>query len=105
MIDTEQPTFEGAITGNEHVNSRASDDSDEPRPKIVALSPGDEIKLDGETYRVRSVGKRVNFGQRGVYRLHIHVGAPASLYVDRDPYMLDMCNAPVREVDPEEVTV
>lgn len=96
------------ITGQLIVEKHEPDNSDEPRDSLTALSPGDTILFRGEEATVQSVGHRVNFGQRGMYSLGFGaevLGTVATLYVDRDPYLLDICNGPVHEVDPEAVQV
>lgn len=97
----QSPVFDYVI-----VDSRAWDDSDEPQQWLTRLSPGDTILFRGEEARVSSLGKRSNFGQRGLYQLGFDadvVGTTASLYVDRDPYLLDITNGPIQVVDPSEV--
>lgn len=87
---------------------REGDDSDEPRPVIAALLPGDTISIAGVECELQCVGERVNYGDEGVYRLGIPpsaFGTVASLYVDRDPYRLDFCRGRVYDVDPDEVEV
>jgi len=89
-------------------NRKTGDDSDEPRPEIATVSPGDRIHVGAVECRVFSVGKRINYGQRGVCRFSIPAdafGTVATLYADRDPYRLDFCNGKIFDIDPSEVTV
>lgn len=90
-------------------NCDDGDDSDEPREEIAAVSPGDVVTIGPVECSILSTGERVNFGQRGLYSLTLpwtgEFGAVATLYVDRDPYRLDVCNGKVYDVDPSEVVV
>lgn len=97
----QSPVFDYVI-----VDSRAWDDSDEPQQWLTELHPGDTILFRGNNARIVSLGTRSNYGQHGLYRLGFDVdvaGTTASLYVDRDPYLLDICNGPIQVVDPSEV--
>jgi len=90
------------------VDREAWDDSDEPRPEIADLGPGDRIRMCGEEIELDSVGSRVNHGPTGVYRLGIpyqNGRAVSTLWVDRDPYLLDICNGPIQVIEPSEVEV
>ena len=86
----------------------AYDDSDEPHGAIESVGCGDTICISGTDAHIISRGCRVNYGQRGLYRFTLRpdaFGVVASLFVDRDPYELSLCNGPVREIDPSEVSV
>jgi len=88
--------------------SDGSDDSDEPQGAIQSVRCGDTICIAGTDAHIISWGRRVNYGQRGLYKFTLRpdaFGVVASLYVDRDPYELSLCNGPVREIDPAEVSV
>jgi hypothetical protein len=101
---TESPVFDRVIVDRHDYD----DGSDEPRPEIAALGPGDTILFRGGEVRLSSVGQRCHNGRRELYRIGFPpeaVGTVATLYVDRDPYLLDVCNGPIEVVDPEEVTV
>lgn len=90
------------------VDRKASDDSEEPRLDIANLSPGDAIALRGDRVELSSTGKRMNHGQTGLFRLGFmepRTDTVASLWVDRDPYLLDICNGPIETVDPADVEV
>ena len=89
-------------------NRHDGDSSDEPRPEIEALTPGDRVRIRGVECKLQSTGKRVNYGQRGLYSLGIPpeaFGTVATLYVNRDPDRLDICNGEVYDIDPSEVDV
>jgi len=95
------PVFDRVI-----VDSRAWDESNEPANWLSDLSPGDTLRFLGEEAKITSLGFRKSYGQRGLYRIGLHpdvVGTVATLVVDRDPYLLDVCNGPVYSVDPSEV--
>lgn len=84
------------------------DGSDEPRPEIAALGPGDTILFRDDEVRLSSVAYRCHHGRHDLFKLGFPpeaVGTVASLYVDRDAYLLDVCNGPIEVVDPSEVTV
>jgi len=90
------------------VDPDASDDSDEPRDALKTVHAGDTIHVDGTEAHVISRGRRINYGQRGLYNFTLSpaaFGTVASLYVDRDPYKLSICNGPVREIEPKAVEV
>jgi len=90
------------------VDPDASDDSGEPRDALKTVHAGDTIVVDGTEAHVISRGRRINYGQRGLYRFTLRpdaFGTVASLYVDRDPYRLSLCNGSVREIDPKAVEV
>lgn len=105
---TELPdgVIHGKLSGDPTVTSKAADESAEPRDAIAAVDAGDTIRFEGELVRVISVGRRVNFNQRGVYRFTLSaedIGTASTLYVDRDPYLLNICNGPVRAIAPQDV--
>lgn len=92
----------------QRVDPDASDESDEPRRELEAVHAGDTIVVDGVAAHVVSRGRRVNYGQQGLYKFTLSpdaFGVVASLYVDRDPYKLTLCNGPVREIEPGAVEV
>jgi len=99
----ESPVFDRMI-----VDSRAWDDSDEPRRELEAISPGDMISIGDVEFDIRSVCRRRNYGQRGVCDVGVPpsaFGTVAKLVVDRDPYLLDICNGPIYTVAPGEVSI
>lgn len=107
-LTAETPGVKRGLTGQLIVDRRASDESDEPKDELTRLTPGDTILFRGEEARVKTLGKRSNYGQRGLFSIGFGpevVGTVATLYVDRDPYLLDICNGPVHEVAPSEVQV
>lgn len=90
------------------IDRRASDDSPEPRPEIADCPPGTPIRIGNADGRITSVRERVNFNQRGRYSLTLSTdtfGTVATLFVDRDPYELEICNGPTLYVDPDAVAV
>jgi hypothetical protein len=96
------PVFDRVI-----VDSRAWDESNEPAAWLSGLSPGDTIRLLGEEAKITSLGLRKNYGQRGLHRIGLQsdfLGTVATLVVDRDPYLLDVCNGPIYAVEPTEVS-
>ena len=99
----QSPVFDTLI-----VDSRGWDNSNEPKRQIAELSPGDTLVVAGVEFAVSSVGKRCTFGQEGVYSLGVPpeaFGTVGSLYVDRDPYLLNICNGPIYVVEPSEVNI
>jgi hypothetical protein len=96
------------LTGRAIVDRDATPDTAEPRGEIAALSPGDRIRIDGVETKVSPVGKHVRNGYHYTYRLGIPseaFGTVATLWVDRDPFLLDICNGPIHPVDPTDVEV
>jgi len=99
----QSPVFDTLI-----VDSDAWDNSNEPQREIAAVSPGDTLVVAGVKFSVSSVGKRCTYGQEGVYCLGVPpeaFGTVGSLYVDRDPYLLNICNGPIYVVEPSEVNI
>lgn len=99
----QSPVFDTLI-----VDREASDGSDEPRPEIRQLSPGETVVFRGKEAKIHSTGQRKNNGRMELYRIGFGanvVGTVATLYVDRDPYLLDISNGPIETVDPSEVSV
>jgi hypothetical protein len=95
------PVFDRVI-----VDSRAWDESNEPAKWLTELKPGDSVCFRGKEAKITSLGLRRNYGQRGLHRIGLRpdvVGTVATLVVDRDPYLLDVCNGPIYAVDPSEV--
>jgi hypothetical protein len=96
------------VTGEPIVDRDATPDTAEPRGEIARLSPGDRIRIAGTESKVSPVGKHVRNGHHYTYRLGIPpeaFGTVASLWVDRDPFLLDICNGPIHPVDPKDVDV
>lgn len=97
--------FEGEVSGQPCATSEG-DESDEPRQNIAEIAPGETVLINGVECRVFSTSERRNFGQRGLYALSFDaesLGTVATLYVERNPYKLDVCNGQVYDIDPLEV--
>jgi len=109
VVDESHPgVTTGEISGNPIVDRNAWDNSGEPRAELEAVSTGDEVIVDGDRAVVRSVGTRVNYEQQGLYRFTLDIEGPdplATLYVDRDPYLLQVTGIRVETIETEEVTV
>ena len=94
------------VSGDPIVDQRGWDASDEPRDDLTTVSPGETVLIRGEEAKVFSLSKRKNFGQTGLYSYFFaadFIGTAATLYVDRDPYLLDICNGPIFPIAPSEV--
>jgi len=106
-VGTDHPgVFAGAISGRPTVARDRGTDPTQPRPAVAELSPGDTIRLFGTPIRLTSVGKHVARGNTELYRLGVAVepiGTVSTLWVDRDPYLLSVCNGPIYAVPPSEV--
>jgi len=106
-VDASHPgVMRGEVTGGLLADRRAWDDSPEPTAPVSGVCAGDTVTIAGRPVGVQSRGVRRNYGQEGVCRLGLRAeafGTVASLWVDRDPYLLDVCNGPVHVVDPAEV--
>jgi hypothetical protein len=99
----ESPVFDCLI-----VDRDATPDKTNPRPDIADLSPGDTVAIHDTEFRVPSTGKHIRRGQKYIYRFSVPpdaFGTVATVYVDRDPYLLDVCNGGIYPVDPDAVTV
>lgn len=98
----------GEIGGGVYVEKDNPDESNEPGLEMRRLSPGDILRIDGEEVEIISTGVRSNFSQKGLYRLGFApeaFGTPATLYIDRTPYLLDLTNGPVKAIDPDTIDI
>lgn len=105
-VDPSTAGVKRGVTGDLIVDREGADDSDEPRTEITQLSPGDTIRFQGEQARISSISERVRQGRRNMYAIGFGadvVGTVATLHVDRDPYLLDICNGPICSVHPADV--
>lgn len=90
------------VTGEPIVDRDAGDP--EPTTNLQDVSPGNSVEICGSVAPVQSVGCKSYRGPP--WRLgisHEFIGVVSTLYIDREPYLFDVCNGPIYAVDPSEV--
>lgn len=90
------------------VNKNYSDESQQPTDPLASLNPSDTITIGSETITVYSVCRDVEKHTKTLIEIGIPpntFGTVATLIVERDPYLLDVCNGGIYKVLPRDVTV
>lgn len=106
-------TYIGAISGHPCVDKEArtidagADPHTDCRATVANVRPGDDLEIDDTRYDVLSQDL-INTDDLGLVSLTVMPQTPtatiSTLWVDREPYLLDVCNGGVYAYGPEDVT-
>ena len=107
-------TTVGAVTGQPCVEKDAGtieqgiDPYDDCRATVADVRAGHTIGLDDELFQVLS-RRLVSTNDLGLVSIHLESAEPdgslGRLWVDRDPYLFDVCNSGVHAYALDSVTV
>lgn len=107
-------TIVGAISEHPSVDPDArtikaeADPHSDCRSPIAGVQLGDRLALNGEQYQI---GSQTIVSKNGLGLVCLYVdptppgGTIARLWVDREPYLLDVCNGNVYAHNPEDVRI
>ena len=103
-VDASHPGVVLGIMDTPIVDRHFEDDSYQPTEELSRITPGSKIKVEGVETRVSDTTREGISGdlfQIGFYP--DFVGTVSSMWVDRDPFLLSVCNGGIYAVDPNTV--